>query len=154
MPETLLQRYTTNLVKKVKFVGFFPPSQETRGFFVTNFLFLVVPCFGSSCQSFVVNKSNARLGNLLFLIRKSFTITYLRKYLTQLLYEDFLIKNKKICPYCPSQKIFLLWSRVKPVSVGTFSHLQHLVLFTFHILAHFCVSIQLWARHSERCIYF
>ncbi len=138
MSQTLLQRYTANLIKKVKLRCLFPSSQKTRSLFVTNSLFFGVPGFGSSCQSFVVNQTNARLGNLLFLIRKSFTITYLRKYLTQLLYEDFLIKNKKIYPYCPSQEIFLLWSWVKTIFIGAFSHLQQLIYCFSHFTTFFC----------------
>ena len=56
--KTLLQRYTTNLVKKVEFSSLFPTSQKNRGLFVTDSLLFGVPGFGSSSQSFVVNQTN------------------------------------------------------------------------------------------------
>ncbi len=59
MPQTLLQRYTANLIEKVQVFGFFPASQQARSLFVINPLLLFIPSFSLGCQSFVVDKPDA-----------------------------------------------------------------------------------------------
>ena len=57
--QTLLQRYTANLVEKIQIFGFLPTGQKTRSFFVLNSFLSFIPSFGSGSQSFVIDQTHA-----------------------------------------------------------------------------------------------
>ncbi len=57
MSQTLLQGYAANLVEKIKFFGFFPTGQQTRGLLVINSLLFFLPRSSSGRQSFVIDQT-------------------------------------------------------------------------------------------------
>jgi hypothetical protein len=58
MSQTLLQRYATNFIKKVKLFGLFPTGKKARGLLIVNSLLSFIPSDCSCSQSLIVDQTH------------------------------------------------------------------------------------------------